>query len=535
MKLIKKSILVLTSTVLLGTITGCKAKELVIPTVDVTELKINLPNLPTRNTGDIRSEGEYEFIDLYELSDFHGAVFYEKGHSSGDYIGLAKLATYLDNQRANNPGGTLVLSTGDMFQGSADSNLTRGYMVNYAMQYMGFDAMAVGNHEFDWKEEWLKNNAELKYNTSSIPFLGANIRKGDAMPEYLKASTIVERSGYKVGIIGVIGSELESSIAKSSIEGFEFVKYQTIVNDEAARLKSEEGCNAVVLLAHEAAEEIEVVNNVDAVFGGHAHQNAEKQNNGVPALATLNYGQSVAHISLKFNKSDKSIVPGASTGEIVAMNSVASSLADNKDVKAIMDEYAPAIDKIKNIKLGKSDGELAHDSALKNLCTKSMHEAAVKTAIDNPSLEIDSEKIIAAYHNVNGGIRDDIAKGQITYGSVYKPFPFDNEVVLVKVSGKVFAKNCRNLKNYGIYRTFERLDELKSDETYYMVMTDFYALSDFAIDFKLDEAGEKNIAEEDLIRTGTVVRDEVAKKIYSLKKVKSEEWSKSSTPFRTIS
>ena len=308
MKLIKKSLLILTVGILGTTLVGCKKKPLVIPAVDVASLQINLPTRPTYNTGSIRGDDNYDYIDLYELSDFHGAVNYEPDHSSGAYIGLPKLASYFESKRSANPGGTVIFSCGDMFQGSADSNLTRGYMVNYSMQYMGFDAMAIGNHEFDWTDEWMKKNAELQYNTSSIPFLGANIQKNGEMPSFLKKSVVLQRAEYKIGVIGVIGSELENTILKSALEGYEFVKYQSIVDAEALRLKSEENCNAVVLLAHEAADKIEVVSNVDAVFGGHAHQDTESLNNGVPALATLNYGQSVAHIALKFNKSDKTLV-----------------------------------------------------------------------------------------------------------------------------------------------------------------------------------------------------------------------------------
>ena len=164
-----------------------------------------------------------------------------------------------------------------MFQGSADSNLTRGYMVNYSMQYVGFDAMTLGNHEFDWTDEWIKKNAELQYNTSTIPYLGANILKDGAIPSFLKKSVVLQRGDYKIGVIGTIGNSLEDTIIKSSLEGYEFVEYKTIVDTEAARLKTEEACNAVILLSHEDAENMEAVVGIDAAFGGHSH--LDKQGN----------------------------------------------------------------------------------------------------------------------------------------------------------------------------------------------------------------------------------------------------------------
>ena len=515
---------------------GCNKKPLVTPAVDVEDIKISLPALPTRNQGSIRTQDGYDCIDLYELSDFHGAVNYET-HDDGQtaYIGLPKLSSYLDSKRSDNPGGTLVLSTGDMFQGSADSNLTRGYMVNYCMHYMGFDAMAIGNHEFDWTDEWLSKNAKLTYNTYSIPYLGANILKNGEIPEYLHKSTVISRQEYKIGLIGVIGSELENTILKSAIEGYEFVEYASIVQTEAARLRSEEGCNAVVLLAHQAADQIESLasGSVDAVFGGHAHENKESSAaGGVPALATKNYGQSVARISMKFNHETKQIVKEATDYEIEKMIDVQAGLTEDENIKNIMSQYSKSIDEIKNIKLGKCDALLAHDAALKNICTKAMYETAVESVKANPSANIDSSKIIAAYHNVNGGIRSDIEKGKIVYGDVYKAFPFDNEVVLIALTGKEYVKACRSMNNNGIYRTFDRLSSLKDDETYYIVATDFLALGEYMAEFKKDQGG---LTDKDLIRTGKTVRDEVAKKIYSLNKIKGEEWSKTSPEFRVVS
>lgn len=494
---------------------------LVIPSVDVASLEINLPNLPQRNVGDIRSDADYEYIDLYELSDFHGAVSYES-HSDGDYIGLPKLASYLDGKRALNPGGTLVLSAGDMFQGSADSNLTRGYMVNYAMHYMGFDAMAVGNHEFDWDTDWLKKNAELTYSGYSIPFLGANIVQNGAIPSYLKKSTVVTRGDYKIGVIGVIGSSLESSVLKTALAGCEFTKYDEILASESARLRSEEGCQAVILLAHEAAEHIEYTEGIDAIFGGHAHKDKVSSYGLVPAVATLNYGQSVGHISLKFDKSTKAFV-GVDKSEIETMKSVAAGLTANADIQSIMDQYAPEINKIKHIKLGTADSTLKIDGALKNICTTTMFNEAIESVkVNNP--EINPDKIVAAFHNVGGGIRADIESGDITYGDVYKTFPFDNEIVLIKISGSEARSKLSKLKGLGCYRLFEKKDYFNADEDYYLVTTDYLAFSEqgFA-NFRSEP-----LEDEDLVRTGKVVRDSVAYRIYDLDKVKNTVWQHTS-------
>ncbi len=522
MRKIKSPIFILTAGLLTGVLAGCnlfKKKSqtkdpLVIPTVDVTALQVNLPALPTRNTGFIRSDDTYEYIDMYEFSDFHGAVHYES-YSQEDYAGLPRLTTYMDGKRTLNPGGTLLLSAGDMFQGSAESNLTRGYMVNYAMHYMGFDAMAVGNHEFDWNTDWLKKNAELTYNGHSIPFLGANIKKDGEIPAYLKKSTVVTRGDYKIGIIGTIGSNLESSVLKSALNGCEFVPYGDIVIEESARLRNEEGCQAVVLLSHEDALHIESTNGVDAVFGGHAHKDINSVYGAVPALASANYGKSVAHISLKFNKTTKEFA-GIDAADIEEMKGIAAGLEENADVNSIIDQYAPEINKIKNIKLGTADAELKITGALINICTETMFNEAVETVKTNYET-IDSSKIVAAYHNAKGGIRSDIGKGDVTYGDVYKSFPFDNEIVLFTMTGSEAKANLRQINGLGCYRLFEKSDYFAADERYYFVTTDYLAFSESGI------GKIKELQDEDLIRTGKVVRDSIANSIYQMENLKNDE------------
>lgn len=522
-----------------GCLTGCKFTDifnifkkknkeaettekdpLVIPNVEVTSLNINLPSRPQRNVGEIRSDDNYEYIDLYELSDFHGAVSYES-HSDGDYVGLPKLASYLDGKRSNNPGGTLVLSSGDMFQGSADSNLTRGFMVNYCMHYMGFDAMTIGNHEFDWGLDWLEKNAKLTYSNYSIPFLGANILKDGSTPTFLEKSTVVTRGDYKIGVVGVIGSDLESSVLKTALDGCEFATYSEIVASETARLKETEGCQAVVLLAHEGVDKIEYTTGIDAIFGGHAHKNKTYSYGQIPALATLNYGQSVGHIALKFDKNTKECVGSESGASIENMKDVASSLSENNDIQSIMDQYAPEINKIKHIKLGTADEKLKFDGALTNICTSAMFESAIDSVKVNNYTSINTDKIVAAFHNVNGGIRDDINAGDVTYGNVYKSFPFDNEVVLIKITGEEAKTKFsdQKIKQLGCYRLFEDRNYFTSSEEYYIVTTDYLAFSEngFA-NFR-----SQPLEDKDLIRTGRVVRDEVANKIYKLDQLNNKE------------
>ena len=501
-----------------------KPKELVIPTVDVDSITPDLPTKPSYS-GPILSDDNYDYLDFYELSDMHGAVNYEV-HSESNYIGLPRLASYLDKKRTENPGGTFVVSSGDMFQGSADSNLTRGYMVNYAMNYMGFDSMAIGNHEFDWTASWLEKNANLSYNGYKIPFISANIVKAGTTetPDFLKKSTIIERSGYKVGIVGSIGETLKGSILKSCVEGFDFLNEVECVNAEATRLKEDEHCDVVILTSHNDIEMLTGLKNVDAVFGGHAHiTKSTTIGDAIPAAQTKNYGQSIAHIQLKIDKLSKSV----SYSKLEVDERPSGGLSDNEDVKKIMNSYASEINEIKDMKLGKCDETLVKDKVLKAICVESMYQGALK-GIENLGLDIKPEDILATFHNINGGIRADIEKGDITYGDVYAPFPFDNEIVLYKIKGSVFKNKSGALTDYAVRREFNDKSEIDSKKYYYIVLTDFLALSENYF------GGSFNITEDELVRTGKVVRDEVANFIYQKGKIKEKDFNPNLLPYKAI-
>ena len=539
MRIFKKSLLILASGLLAGTLGGCGKKDepgkvqkdpLVIPTVDVEHLQVTLPDRPVYNTGAIKSVGDYDYLDLYEVSDFHGAVDWKDSSSGEAYPGLARLATYFNQKRAANEGGTILLSSGDMFQGSADSNSTRGFMVNYCMNYMGFDAMAIGNHEFDWTADWIRKNANLDYQNHKIPYLGINIQEKAThqLPDFCEKSVVLERGDYKIGVIGGIGSELESSILYSCVKDYDFVPEKDLIEEEAARLRSEEECDVVVLIEHQGVGSIPSITGVDAIFGGHAHENKEESINGKPALATKNYGRGIAHIELKIDKTTKEV--SSDRHDIFSFyNADKDTYAEDAGIKSIMANYTPAINSIKNIELATAGDDLEISGALKNICTKSMFDSAVKSA--SASTEIDQSKIVAAFHNVNGGIRDKISAGKVTYGSVYSAFPFDNEIVLLKLKGSFMKNKLSGIDNLAAYRLFDTKADLNSNEYYYIAVTDFLALSD---NFYNNPTTFKEITDADLIRTGAIVRDIVAETIYNLDSVKSSDFPNSQKEFQPI-
>ncbi len=137
-----------------------------------------------------------------------------------------------------------------MWQGSADSNLTHGALVTEAMNEMNFAAMTLGNHEFDWTDEYIRANDEL----ANFPFLGANIfdKRTSELADFVDAYTMIERQGVRIGIIGIIGSSLEGSILATAVANYNFVSATSVVPLAANQLRNQ-GADIVILLNHEGS------------------------------------------------------------------------------------------------------------------------------------------------------------------------------------------------------------------------------------------------------------------------------------------
>lgn len=464
-----------------------------------------LPEIKDKKSGAILSDADHVYFDFYEMSDFHGATEYSKDDNR---LGIERLSSYFDAKRASNVGGTILLSGGDMWQGSADSNLTRGQLVTYSMNVMNFDAMTMGNHEFDWTDTYIKSNLER----ANFPFLAANIVKEDGtLPEYLKASTILTRGDYKIGIVGTIGDDIKNTILASAVAGLDFKDEVSTVQAESAKLR-EAGCDIVVWSSHNDIEELkDKVNDkelgVNLIFGGHTHTTMTDEVNGIPMLESRDLGRSIPHAQLKINKTTKevSVVEGWGCDE----NPTATDYAPDADITMIYDQYKKDyIDPIKHEYVCKADGDLG---------TEQLGNLAVEAMFNNVKASFPDYAVRASFTNLNGGVRAEIKAGKIYYGDVYTTFPFDNEVVICQVKGKALKNFINNTSNVARYQDVLKYENLGDNEDCYMITTDFLATN--ASFFK----GKCTI----VLYTKIMLRDAASDAMKQMKTVKADNYKTS--------
>ena len=142
--------------------------------------------------------------------------------------GIAELTTLIKNIRRDEP-NVFLFDSGDIFTGAL-SRLTGGALMFEFMISMGYDAMGIGNHEFDYGEailEWEKNRAPF-------PVLGANLfYEGTDIP-FAQPHAIIERGGVRIGVIGIMGQDAATAIIPSYIAPIDVVDPATAVRKSVA-------------------------------------------------------------------------------------------------------------------------------------------------------------------------------------------------------------------------------------------------------------------------------------------------------------
>lgn len=371
------------------------------------------------------------FYDFVEFTDTHGAI--DNYVKNGEVLASGALMGGLVNQerKAYGDDRTVVLAGGDMMQGTPISNVLRGKPVIDVMNEMEFDAMALGNHEFDWGSAVL----DERVNDAQFSILAANIKQkaGDTNADAgklmadVKPYTIIEnKDGLNVGVIGVTTPETSTIVSRSIIDHFEFADPAATVNSLVPQVRAE-GADVVVVLAHIGKDEIAGLANdvtgVDAIFGGHSHTTNVETINNIPVVIGNKNARGAGVVRLAVDDSNKVI--GAVPNYLDIYGDLHTSLTPDAEVQAIVDaataELGPIFDEV----IGYAEQDLPKVSdaemALGNWITDVTLAAA-------PGADF-------AFQN-EGGVRTNIAQGDITVGDIFTVMPFDNEVVTMELTGQ---------------------------------------------------------------------------------------------------
>lgn len=403
------------------------------------------------------AESTLRTFDIFALNDIHG-----KFADTDTQIGVDELTTYLKQAKAGNE-NTIFLSTGDTWQGSAESNLTKGLIMTDWMNELGFSAMTLGNHEYDWGEAYIEENLEA----ANFPFLAINVydRATNERVEYCQPSVMIEKNGAKIGVIGAMG-DCYTSIAEDKVENVYFKTDQeltALVKAEATRLK-ESGADCIVYSIHDGDSDYdESLSNgyVDVVFEGHTHQlYVNEDRYGVPHLQ--NGGDNSGGISKATLQINVATEEATITQARVVRTSEYANLADDPIVSELMEKYKEQIE-IATKPLGRNDLYRRSEEL-----SQIVAELYLKAGLEKWGKEYD---IVLGGGNINVRSPYSLPAGEVTYGELQSLFPFDNQLVLCSIQGRYLRSRFYNNlpSNYYVAYSEDFTGNIDQGATYYIV------------------------------------------------------------------
>ena len=413
-------------------------------------------------------------LDLYAFNDTHGNV----RDTLGEGLGISRTTTALKELSENQ--NSIFISQGDMWQGSVESNYTRGNLVTEWMNSLNFVSMTVGNHEYDWGEEAIVQNRQL----ANFPTLGINVinRSTNQRVDYLDPSVTFTRNGAKIGVIGAIGNCL-SSISASKVGNVYFAKgdeLTELVKDEATRLRDEEKCDFIIYSIHgsasrDSADQYDISlsndNYVDLVLEGHTHDGyVEVDDGGVYHVQCKGYNNQISHIAVNVEIGGDVEVTDAALLDFSYSNSPYAAYEEDSDTNALFlkyyDCFSFAYETIGRV------SETKNANALRNKVADLYLEEGLEKWGDDYDIILGG-----GYLSCRGNGR--LPAGDVTYSQLATLFPFDNDIVLCSIMGA----NLRNTSfvtgsstyftTWSSYGTSIK-DNINNFDTYYLV-TDTYS------------------------------------------------------------
>jgi 5'-nucleotidase len=415
-------------------------------------------------------------VQLLGLNDFHGQLEPPTGSASildGTTVGgVEYFASHVRALEQGKP-NSLVVSAGDLIGATPlISAAFHDEPTVEAMNKIGLDINAVGNHEFDEGEAELHRMADGgchptdtagtcggqtgTYEGANFDFLAANVVERDTGETMFAPYAIKEFQGVKIGFIGMTLEGTPDIVSPAGIRNLRFLDEADTANRYAKELKQRHDVRAVVVLLHEGGQQnpalnVNTCNNpsgaivdivsrtsaaVDLFVTGHTHQpyncmlpNAEGDLRAVTSASSQ--GRVITDIDLKIRRANGDVIHDSVTANNQLISRTVSAAPD---MTALISHYNIAIAPIRDRIIGRSTAVISRSTAADNgdeSPAGNLIADAQLAASNTPS----TGGAVAAFMNI-GGVRADFPAGNITYGQAFAVQPFGNNVTTITLTGE---------------------------------------------------------------------------------------------------
>lgn len=369
-------------------------------------------------------------LRILAINDFHGALE-PRVHSwsGGRPVGGAPaLKATLDSAAARCRCPVLRLDAGDEMQGTLASNLVYGRSTVEALNAVGLDAAALGNHDFDWGVDTLR----ARMRQARYAWLAANVFDSATgrRPGWVVPYRLLTKGGLRIAVIGYITPVTKTIVKAEHVAGLRFRRGAAAIQDvlDSARAQRPD---LTVIVAHAGAfcdslpcngEIIDLARELDStrvqfIASGHTHSLVNTVVNGIPIVQSRANGTAYSVADL-IRKRD-----GSLAWQVRVETVWADQVTADAGAEAIVARYRPEVEKLsKQVIVTLRDSLMSRrGEALGNLIADAQRAAAPGTDF--------------ALMN-SGGVRRDLYPGAVTYNDLFELQPFANNVVLVRLNGE---------------------------------------------------------------------------------------------------
>jgi 5'-nucleotidase/UDP-sugar diphosphatase len=369
-------------------------------------------------------------IQLLHTDDIHGRLDYDtvvSGVSSFQQGGLAMVASQVKALRARAPTRTLLVDGGDTWQGTFISNSNKGEAVTKAMSLMGYDAMTVGNHDFDWGQQVLAQRAS----EANFPFLATNVVETATgkLPAYLKPYVVKDMGIAKVGILGITNPASNTIVKATSVAGLRFGP-ATQVEPFLTELKQR--ADIIIVVAHiglaDATLLAKQVSGIDIIVAAHDH--APLQTARLEGKTTIvdagAYTQFLGRLEIIVDPSTRKMTDAVRSNALIAI-AASQALRPDAEIAALVASRRSEAAKYTERVVGTLRGDLDNPR----------DENGIGNMIGDAFVEygrMQGWNTDVAFYNA-AGIRAPMKAGPVTYGQLYQVLPFENSIVSVDLTG----------------------------------------------------------------------------------------------------
>jgi len=440
-----------------------------------------------RGAGTAPRDGSEEVVlTVLSTNDLHGAL---DGVMDADLAGPGRrlggveyLASAVQQVRAGARGPVILLDAGDCFEGPLAVNASEGKLCHEVFSRLGYDAVGLGNHEFDYgacgpdpvDREPDDPQCALKaaLATAQVPVVSANVREADSgrVPDWVRPFVVIERAGVRIGVTGVVPPDTPIVSSPGGTRGLDFVDPVEAVREVLPRMRAE-GAEVIVVLAHVSGACDRVgsrptrtgltsdcrpdgdlgrlsrelaQDGVDLIVAGHSHVFIAGAAGGVPVMEATSQGRFLARAEIRFDRRSRRVARGGVRVQ-APIPVCREEFAQSGVCSAAFPGFVRAWPAVPEVQRFRQQAEREFEAVCQEVIGEASEDIPHGRGPETPLGDLTADlmraaaglaggaQADAAFVN-QGAIRDGLSAGPITMCDLYRVWPFEDTLVEVRLT-----------------------------------------------------------------------------------------------------